>query len=297
MSILGHLHSHGANSRVPGPVKHPAGMLTLDEIREVKRSAGAYKIEFRGHVPRHHTVRLFLGDSTRYWMDITGGYHKHKMAHLAQLLELMDKGDLWGKKALVRVAVCSGGSILEETLSSPRRIQCPLEPLEKIGVQEIGSVDGLRYTGKDDGSGCAAYLSGPIGGRYYFSYDGMLLSDSKSRGFDCTTYVGSALGLPNGAGQNGTGETLANALQAQSCEMEHKHAAAIEKFFAEHQTGSYIMWYLAGNKGHVVVVKDCIVHEFTKRGDVDGYDNNEITAWLEIGTHKHQRWSVRRLPS
>jgi hypothetical protein len=290
--IFGHHHHHSPKSRVPGPVKHAVGVLTLKQIQPVRRDHGGYKIEFHGTVPRHDTVCLYLGNNTRYSMDITGGYHKHRMAHLEQLLDLMDQGGFWGKKIPVRVAIRSGGKILQETLSPPQFIQCPLEPIREIGVEEVGSVEGLRYTGKPDGSGGGAFLSSPIGDKYFFAYDGMLISDPKRRGFDCTTYVGSAHGLPNGLGQGGDGKTVAEAIKAEPCDMEHKHTKAVREFFEVQKTGTYIMW----RHGHVVVVKDCFVHEFTNRVSMEqGYCKTEVAEWLALPHNKNEKFSVRKV--
>jgi hypothetical protein len=77
--------------------------------------------------------------------------------------------------------------------------------------------------------------------------------------------------------------------------MEHKHAAAILKFFEDHDTGSYIMW----SHGHVVMVKDGAVHEFTDRVSFDnGYQMTDtVAAWLAFAGHKTRTYSVRKLPS
>jgi hypothetical protein len=299
--ILGHnyrsqTHRHKLNARVPGPVSHQTAALTLRRpIRADKVRHGGYRIEFHGPVPPGSTVRLLLGNSDRYSIDITGGYHKHAMTHLEKLLELMDQGDFWGKKISVRVAVCVGGKILVETLSTPQFIQCPLEPIRELGVEEIGAVTGLRYTGNPDGSGGGAFLSSPIRGRYYFVYGGMFETDPQRRGFDCTTFVGSAFGLPNGQGQGGDGGTVAEALRTESCGMERKHATAIQKFFDDHDTGTYVMW----SHGHVVVVKDSAVHEFTDRVSFDaGYQMTDTVAeWLGFAGHKSKTYSVRKIRS
>jgi hypothetical protein len=207
----------------------------------------------------------------------------------------VDQGGFWGNKIPVRVAAYAGGKILAETLSTPQFIQCPLEPIRELGVKEIGTINGLRYTGNPDGSGGAAFLSSPIKDKYYFVYGGIFETDPQRRGFDCTTFVGSACGLPDGKGQGGDGSTVAEALGAESCSMEHKHAAAILKFFEDHDTGSYIMW----SHGHVVMVKDGAVHEFTDRVSFDnGYQMTDtVAAWLAFAGHKTRTYSVRKLPS
>jgi hypothetical protein len=292
--ILGRHHHDRPKARVPGPVKQVAGVLTLDPVDPLPRTEGGFKIVFHGAVPRHDTVRLFLGSNDRYSMDITKGYHKHKMDHLGQLLELMDQGEFWGKNVPIRVATCSGGKMLQETLSTPRFIQCPLEPIRELGMEEIGTVEGLRYTGELDGSGGGAFLSSPINGKYYFVYNRMFEVESNRHGFDCTTYMGSALGLANGQGQGGTGETVASELGAESCHMEDKHAKAVREFFEKNKTGSYIMW----RHGHVVGVKDSFVHEFTDRVSVEkGYCKTDVTEWLALPHNKHAKFWVRKLKS
>jgi hypothetical protein len=271
----------------------------LDPIEAIERWSGGYKIVFHGRVPPQGKVRLLLGGSERYSMDITGGYGRHPQRNLAQLLDLMEEGNFWEGKVPVRVAVYLNGKMQIETLSAAREIQCPLKPLYEIGIEEIGAVEGLRYTGKAGGSGGGAFLTSPIRGKYFFYYNLMLETHWKRRGFDCTTFVGSALGLPNGTNQKSS-EMLADALNAQSCNIEHKHAQAIDKFFTEHQSGSYLMW----SSEHVVIVKDSFVHEFTNRVSHDkGYQRTEISEWLgldetsdkKLKAHSKQQWTVRKL--
>lgn len=289
-----HHHNYKLNSRVPTPVTPQMTALTLEPIRADKVRHGAYIIRFHGTVPPHSEIRLLLGTNDRLWMDITKGYQKHRTTHLEQLLELMERGGFWSQRVPVRVAAYSGGMILSETLLPAKSIQCPLEPLRELGVEEIGAVEGLHYTGALDGSGGGTFLSSPIKGKYYFVYGGMFETDSKRRGFDCTTYVGSAYGLPNGQGMGGDGGTLAAKLGAESCDMEHKHPPIIKKFFEEHKSGAYIMW----SHGHVVVVKDAVVHEFTDRINVEeGYQHTDVAEWLTLGKHKSQTFSVRKLRS
>ena len=228
-------------------------------------------------------------------MDITKGYNKHSLAHFTQLLDLMDQGDFWGEQVLVRVAVCLSGKVLTETISAAQYLQCPVEPLRKIGVEEIGKEEGLVYTGNRDGTGGGACLSHPIGGKYYcFSLAGMLETAANRRGLDCTTFAGGALGVPNGLNQTSS-EDLASRLKPQSCGIEAKSWQVAQKYLEENKTGTYLMW----SHGHIVVVKDGKVHEFTWRPDdgVDGYDCNEVSEWFGLGKHKHHKWTVRKLNS
>lgn len=312
----GHSNGHKLNARVPGAVSHSVGALSLDKIEPVKVRDGGYRIVFRGEVPPHSEVRLLLGNSDRFFIDITGGYtfgrHKRQASHLNQLLAVLDRAGFWGQTIPIRVAVYSGGRILIETLSPPRFLECPLEPLREIGIEEIGAVRGLRYTGKHDASGetkkskdakeknanvlvpekTGTILSHGIDGKYFFIFGGKFETDSNRRGFDCTTYVGAAGGLADGRGQGGTGETVAVALGGKSCDMEHKHPHAIEQFFAEHNTGTYVMW----SHGHVVFVKQGFVHEFTDRVSRNqGYQKTKVGHWLTLGKHHKQTFSIREV--
>lgn len=316
--ILGHHHQHlyhhgGAiNGRIPKPFARSVGMLDLKPIQPAKIKDGAYKIVFSGALPSNSNVRLLLGNSERFFVDITGGYKtghgKHQSTHLEELLDVMHRGHFWGKSIPVRVAAYSGGRMCVETLSPVRFMQCPLEPLQEVGIEEIGAVPGLWYTGKHEASGetktksegsgtdqeekTGTILSHPINGRYHFIYAGKFEVDADRRGFDCTTYAGAAAGLLDGKGQGGTGETVAQTLNAESCKVEGQHAKVIDKFFQEHANGTFIMW----SHGHVVFVKDGIVHEFTDRVSRDrGYQATEIAKWLTLAKHPKQKFSVRKV--
>ena len=314
--VLGLHHRHGQdyklNARTSGVVSHSSGTLLLDEIKAVPIRFGGYRIVFHGHVPDHCNVRLLIGNSDLYFVDITGGYmfgsRRHRHSHLEQLLAVLDRRNFWGQRIPVRVAAYSGGRMLIETLSPPRFLECPLEPLRKIGIEEIGAVAGLRYTGKHDASGetkkdatansaqgqekTGTILSHPINGNYFFVYTGMFETELSRRGFDCTTYVGAAAGIADGKGQGGTGETVAVALGGKACNMEHKHPHGVKQFIAEHDTGTYVMWC----HGHVVFGKLGFVHEFTDRISRNhGYQKTEFGHWLTLGKHHAQTFSIREV--
>lgn len=293
--ILGLHHHRHLRARIPGASQLLP--LRLEKISTEKIRHGGYKIRFHGHLPPGCTVRLLLGNNDHYSMDITGGFYHgtktHTVNHLSELLDLIDRAGHWGKTVHVRVAAYLRGHLVAETLSNAQLLHAPVQPLKKIGVEEIGGVPDLRYTGALDGSGGGAYLCSPIDSKYFFAYGGMLETDKTRRGFDCTTYAGSALGLFNGRGMGVDGKTLAEELNAVPCEMENKGANDVKEFMNQHADGSYIMW----SHGHVVVVKDGFVHEFTNRISVEkGYCKTEIGVWLETGKHKHQEFWMRELP-
>jgi hypothetical protein len=116
--------------------------------------------------------------------------------------------------------------------------------------------------------------------------------DPSRRGFDCTTYAGAASGLADGKGQGGTGQTIAEALSAEPCGVEDQPTNSVKQFFHQKKSGTFVMW----SHGHVVFVKDGVVHEFTDRlGRDKGYHATEVGHWLGLGHHARQKFSVRKI--
>jgi hypothetical protein len=200
--------------------------------------------------------------------------------NLPQLLALMNKNNLWATTAIVTLLVTKGYKVISRSISA--FIECPVKPYAgnlraSLGNGSLGEEAGtppLLYNGAANGSGGGAMFHIPaVEGKYYFEYGGRFETDNSRRGFDCTTFAGAVFNVnPNTGAMAGTAETLANHLGAQSCAMEEKTGAQVKTFFSTHKTGTYIL----GSGGHVMIVVDGVIHEFTLPVGQPGYRHGDV---------------------
>jgi hypothetical protein len=69
---------------------------------------------------------------------------------------------------------------------------------------------------------------------------------------------------------------------ACACDLDNANEAEVHSFFEDHPTGSYYAW----SGGHVVLIKDAVVHEFT----FGGYKHPDVADRKFVG-----HWSLRKL--
>lgn len=231
--------------------------LVLQDVKLAEINQGGYSIKWSGDVPKDHKV-VFCVKSDRYKMDVTKGY---KSGQLKDLLTLIGKASAWSQCAECFVALEKGGKVVKGSPSKAQVIYTPVAPHNGgLGLKELGKTE---YTYPGNGKG--RYLTKKIGGKYYFKYgvgSGQLVTDPAMRGFDCTTYVGSAFGLQSG--MNAYGSQLAKKLGAKKVDMECKKSDEVVEFFTKGKgkSGTYIMF----TEKHVMTVINGVVFEFTYGG-------------------------------
>jgi|CZKR01.1.fsa_nt_gi hypothetical protein len=212
---------------------------------------------------------------------------------LKALLKIFDDQELWATQARAALIVERDGTVV--SLSNVQPIDCPVQPYsgelgDNLSDDKLGEDDApsLQYTGAPDGSGGGAIAYIPaIDGKYYFYYgDGFEINNSR-RGFDCTTFAGAVLRISGNSGaMGGNGTDLANYLVNHSvacaCDLDNAKESEVHDFFDEHPTGSYFAW----SGGHVVLIKDAFVHEFT----FGGYHRTPVATRKFAG-----HWSLRKI--
>lgn len=178
---------------------------------------------------------------------------------------------------------------------------------EAIGAAPGTTTDKIPYiktldaAGKEIGDG--RWLT-RVGAAYYFAFRGERKHGGKfetgdaKRGFDCTTYIGSAYGLSENMDAYGT--KLADGLGTTKAGyvVENKSGDEIKKYFKEyfatHKTGAFIMW----SAKHVVMVVDGYIHEFSK--GAGGYRKTDVQLWDFYGARhwvRMKRGVRERMPS
>jgi hypothetical protein len=267
--------------------------LSLHAIHKIRIQHGGYNIRFSGHVPKEARVRLLIGSDADY-VDITPHYHT---AHLPALLDILDQKNYWAQLT-PRFVDCTVAVFVHDVMvpgsqSGAQQLPCPVAPVE---IDDIGNIAALGELGDvlpklnyvKDGATHGRILSKPIHGRYYFVLGSILETDPGNRGFDCTTFVGSALGRHSGMGDDSP--TFANSLGATQDVLTEKHLNEIRKFVTQYPVGAYLMW----SGGHIVTLIDGTVQEFTTPNGHPGYRKTDIQTWHP---HDHKPYTLREIPA
>ena len=275
-------------------------------------SAGGYHLRYTGDLPPDGYSLLLHVDATPppvsaggrlpqdnedNCLDLTDRAKNHSdllnFEKLKGLLKIFDDQELWATKARAALLVERDGMVV--SVSNVQIIDCPVQPYsgdlsDHLGDDKLGEDDAptLNYTGASDGSGGGAIAYIPaIDGKYYFYYGDGFEIDNSRRGFDCTTFAGAVLGISGNSGaMGGNGGDLAAYLVGKSvacaCDLDNANEAEVHSFFEDHPTGSYYAW----SGGHVVLIKDAVVHEFT----FGGYKHPDVAERKFLG-----HWSLRKL--
>ena len=258
-------------------------MLNPITLRPIDKGAYTISYSILGQVTSSNSkVFLTLG-SAENLLDITGRSRDDVLGkdNLIQFLKLISQTGSWGQSADCKVLMYIDNKLAAS--SNVRKLACPVKPY-------FGPVtfDGIRmenppltYPGKGVGR-----IWTLIDGKRYFCLSGKLETDNSKRGFDCTTFPMALYDCyPNMNQKYGT--ALADALHAQKCNMEQKKAEEVKAFFSkEGRQGTYFVW----SAGHVVLVENAIIHEFT----YGGYKRTLASDWS--GRAPQGLWWVRKLP-
>lgn len=206
---------------------------------------------------------------------------------LPDLLAIVERLGLWGKKAQCILLVTRDGQVASQSAVS--LLSCPTQPLAGPLRPAIGKAAGgspLKYTGLTSGR---VLRPAAINGKYFFAHRGKFETSDSMRGFNCITYVGAVFGTDVQTGAMGSyGTQLVNHLGGVACGMECKKGDEIKTWFQTHMSGTFFMW----SENHIVLVVNGKVHEFTNRGSIDGYAVTDIQSY----PFSSKPYWVRRAP-
>jgi len=204
--------------------------------------------------------------------------------------------------------------------SAQFRFDSPVRPYKgALSPVAIGTDRGLPkmiYAGTGAAPFVGRYFQ-KIGDRHYFTYGGRLETDNAFRGFDCITYVGSAYGISAASGNMTSSANLATAMGASPVNWTQPvpvpapapgqspgsspgqppapatplaitggigTGTAIKAFFQDPaRTGSYLIW----TGGHIRVIVNKTVHEWSPPSDKNGYEAGPVATQVRNGTTYH----------
>jgi hypothetical protein len=272
-------------------------------LASLRANRGGYRVDFEGELPvQSYTLHLLVPPTSSVRLP-EGAIPLSRKGELdrnglVRLLAAIDTLRAWAtaSEGCLVVARDDGAVVTQSNVQS---FDCPIRPYSGRLVSNLAELDPpMDYTIETE---AAFFTIPPIGGSYYFIYGGLLVTDPAMRGFDCTTYAGSVLGVDaraNDLPMGGTGETLANHLEAEAVGLESASDQAIRSFFATHTQGVFIAW----NVGHVILVVNGVAHEFTT-APRRGYMRRPIAPAQSVSDIDVNRvrtfqgaWSVRRVP-
>jgi len=208
-------------------------------------------------------------------LDMTAGYNKSMMPALFQLI---DNGGLWGLNVPFFAVETTNGKVDMSTVSKPIVLRTPVAPFKgTVSLSGIGADNGMTYTGNGKGR----YLhTSKINGWYFLRYGSDFERDPKMRGFDCITFVGSAMGKMSGMA--GRGDGLAAELGATKVDLENVAKSAVTDYFAgDGKSGTFICWWAT----HCIAVKNGTVHEYSQ--SKGGYNTKSAVSygWPSTGNY------------
>jgi hypothetical protein len=260
--------------------------ITLNPIVLGHYARGAYVISYSvtGEVPKTGAKVLLAVGNDQQTLEITGRSTKDVLGadNLPQLLRLLGNLNQWGGSVDCTVEIKSGLQVLAK--SNVQKLSCPVKPYSgPLNFDAIARESPpLTYPGNGHGRVWAQ-----IDGKRFFRHGSILETNNAMRGFDCTTFPMAIFDCyPNMAGQYGT--ALADALGAVRCDMEQKKETELKQFFSgKGSVGLYFMW----SAGHVVLVHNAAIHEFT----YGGYKRSSAAIWGGYHHAAQGLWWVRRL--
>lgn len=294
--------------------------LVLNEMKLIHIGSGGYEISYSGFVPpKKYKVMLYLNGKHSFLhipddaIDITPTIKKNKSFNvrlkvdstLPKLLAMIEKQKTWGWSIPCRIYLVNEHGVVI-SVSNEANLKCPVQPYDgpiKLDMAQTDMYMNYSWSGPGYHHDGRYFWPEPIDGKFFFAYGSPCIfeTESKMRGFDCSTYVSTILNLKVAKGEmgSGAGEIIADKIGATRCifeyapgktkEMEDIDSAMLKYFFTNNSKGYFIVW----SPGHVMLVVNGIVHEFTIPPGPPGYYKRSVNErpWM-----KGKIFHIRRIP-
>lgn len=243
-----------------------------------KKSNGGFDLQFTS---ADKAAKIFLCVGTEEnRVDVTG---TTPLSRQDSVLKVIDDFGKWGETVSLWMVAEKEGKVVTRTAAV--NFKTHVKPYcGELTITGISS-DNPKMTYPGNGHG--RVLSSLINDCYYFHLGGVLETDNKNRGFDCTTFpmaLFSVRYLP----PPGYGKQLCDALGATKCDLELLKQADLKKQFQDDviDYGYYVLF----SEGHVMLYDSYknILYEF----NYGGFKSTPAASRLEA---KYGLWWMRKL--
>lgn len=255
---------------------------------------GGFKIGYKGigrktyRMPKSFKMLLQVSSLPKYVL-VTGRPPNDLIdaARMPFVLKAIEASGRFAVTVQCKLIVERGGRKLSE--SKPKSLPTPVHPhngkLLPLDIKNNGP--SLTYQGNVSAKSFYGRTIVKIDGvdKLYFMYYSGFETDASHRGFDCTTYAGTVLGVPFIKQQ--TGASIRQHLGLSPCtvkkddgktvSLSNASSDDIKIYFEEKRSGVFLLY----KSSHVMLAYNNEVHEFTKTDTVDGYRCTALNTRLD----------------
>jgi len=297
---------------------HQSIKPALHRVDLVRISAGGYMFWWNARIPADAQMVLCIGESAMVgthaafqhaigairlqvpdggaavynrlaFLDVTakpsGGHITLDLALLLKLIDSVARYDATGRGSTLkcRLLLLNETGPMAEGISDAIELPCPVQPFDGPLTFDAFRLASPRLTYPGNGKG--NLLSPLINDQYYFvtptaggGNQGVLITDPRMRGFDCTTFPMSLFScFPDMTKKYGT--YLVERLTGTSMHgTKGRSKQDMDAFFSlpDHR-GLYVIW----TEGHMMLVKNATLYEFTGLDyRPDGFNTVEVHVKL-----------------
>ncbi len=275
--------------------------LTLTQMKTNRRIGGAksldkggFKIGYKGVGTKTHpmpkTFKMLLQVSSHQKFVLVTGRPPNDLVDAARLpfvLQAIETAGIFAGTVQCKLIVERDGKRLSE--SKPKALPTPVRPHngKLLPLDEKNNGPKLTYQGDVSAKLFFGRTIVKIDGvdKLYFMYLSGFETDAKHRGFDCTTYAGTVLGVPFKHQVNGA--SIRDHLGLSACSFKNADGKTvtlsnassddIKSYFEETRSGVFLLY----KSSHVMLAYNNEVHEFTKTDSVDGYRRTALNTRLD----------------
>lgn len=255
---------------------------------------GGFQIGYKGigrktyRMPKTFKMLLQVSSLPKYVL-VTGRPPNDLIdaARMPFVLKAIEASGRFAVTVQCKLIVERDGKKLSE--SKPKSLPTPVQPHngKLLPLDEKNNGPSLTYQGNVSAKKFYGRTIVKIDGvdKLYFMYYSGFETAASHRGFDCTTYAGTVLGVP--FIHQKTGASIRQHLGLSACTLKKDDGKTvtlsnassddIKKYFEKKRSGVFLLY----KSSHVMLAYDNEVHEFTKTDSVDGYRCTAINTRLD----------------
>lgn len=245
--------------------------------------------------------------------QLFGTVQRTARARCDAFIGIVDKHDFWGTKIGLIIYLLREGIIV--WASEPCPLPAPVRPfdgtLTPAGIGADAGQPRMVYCGTGKKPFIGRFLK-RIAGHRMFYYGGILETDNRLRGFDCTTFAGNSLGLDERNAQLTSSPAVASGLGATAVTWSFPAPSptappgtpppvpthtitngvgtgtAVKKYFADAaNTGTYLIW----TTGHIIVIINKVTYDWSPPDIDNGFRQSTVPSRFK-DSETYNLWKV-----